>query len=77
MGRPERLGTVTMDRIRSAEPRWIDTVVRVYGDSGRLLEKYDVISPGLAGKGGEYAVQDGFGWTNAIFLRLQRELRDQ
>ena len=62
---------------REGARRWIDTVVRVYGDSGRLLEKYDVISPGLAGKGGEYAVQDGFGWTNAIFLRLQRELRDQ
>jgi alpha,alpha-trehalase len=56
--------------------RWIDTVVRVYEDSGRLLEKYDVISPGLAGKGGEYAVQDGFGWTNGILLRLQRELRE-
>ena len=61
---------------REGARRWIDTVVRVYGDSGRLLEKYDVISPGLAGKGGEYAVQDGFGWTNGIFLRLQRELRE-
>jgi len=60
---------------REGARRWIDTVVRVYEDSGRLLEKYDVISPGLAGKGGEYDVQDGFGWTNGIFLRLQRELR--
>lgn len=56
--------------------RWIDTVGRVYEDSGRLLEKYDVISPGLAGKGGEYDVQDGFGWTNGILVRLQRELRE-
>jgi alpha,alpha-trehalase len=59
---------------REGARRWIDTVNRVYEDSGRLLEKYDVISPGLAGKGGEYDVQDGFGWTNGIFLRLQREL---
>jgi alpha,alpha-trehalase len=30
-----------------------------------MVEKYDVDS-GQAGGGGEYPVQDGFGWTNGV-----------
>lgn len=45
--------------------RWIGTVERVYRDTGRLVEKYDVVSLGPGG-GGEYEVQDGFGWTNGV-----------
>jgi alpha,alpha-trehalase len=60
---------------RDGARRWVDNVVQVYKDSGRLLEKYNVVEPGHAGEGGEYAVQDGFGWTNGTLLRLLRELR--
>jgi len=35
------------------------------------LVKYDVrYSNGKAGTGGEYNVQEGFGWTNAVVLNL-------
>ncbi|MDH4255006.1 MAG: alpha,alpha-trehalase TreF [Gammaproteobacteria bacterium] len=55
--------------------RWVDNSIAVYREHGCLLEKYNVINCGLAGSGGEYEVQEGFGGTNAVLLRLMRELR--
>ena len=49
--------------------RWITTVARVYSETGRLTEKYDVVTC-LPGGGGEYALQDGFGWTNGVTFAL-------
>ena len=34
-----------------------------------MIEKYDV-ETGSAGGGGEYPVQDGFGWTNGVTRAL-------
>jgi len=45
--------------------RWVATVSGVFACTGRLVEKYDVDTGG-AGGGGEYPVQDGFGWTNGV-----------
>jgi alpha,alpha-trehalase len=45
--------------------RWVGSVASVYACTQRLVEKYDV-DKGLAGGGGEYPVQDGFGWTNGV-----------
>ncbi|KMQ83153.1 trehalase, partial [Lasius niger] len=39
---------------------------------------YNAIHPGEGGGGGEYNVQEGFGWTNGIvfeFLRLFPEVK--
>ena len=33
----------------------------------KFVEKYNVVE-GLAGKGGEYPAQDGFGWTNGVMM---------
>jgi alpha,alpha-trehalase len=63
---------------RNAEPqlaatiacRWMAGVNRLYRDSGKLVEKYDVVSTGRRGGGGEYPTQDGFGWTNGVMRRL-------
>ncbi len=52
--------------------RWVRANLAVYERFGRLLEKYNVDILGVAGDGGEYPVQDGFGWTNAVLLRLMR-----
>lgn len=49
--------------------RWVRTVAGVYRRDGRLVEKYDV-DTGLPGGGGEYPVQDGFGWTNGVTRAL-------
>ncbi len=50
--------------------RWMRNVERVYDESGKLVEKYDVISSGRSGGGGEYPTQDGFGWTNGVMRKL-------
>src|SRR5271166_5017515 len=50
--------------------RWMVNVSRVYRQTGRLLEKYDVIAADRPGGGGEYPTQDGFGWTNGVMLKL-------
>ncbi len=62
------------EEARAGARRWVDDNIAVYRQHGRLLEKYNVESSGLAGGGGEYAVQDGFGWTNAVLLRLLHKL---
>ncbi|MFT2009941.1 alpha,alpha-trehalase TreF [Pontibacter sp. 13R65] len=49
---------------------WISTNKRVYKQTGKLMEKYDVEHAGAEGGGGEYPNQDGFGWTNGILLKL-------
>lgn len=49
--------------------RWIATNRTVYRQTGKLVEKYDVVEP-AAGGGGEYDVVDGFGWTNGVLLDL-------
>lgn len=49
--------------------RWINKNIRVYKQTGLLFEKYDVEEERPA-KGGEYALQAGFGWTNSILIKL-------
>jgi alpha,alpha-trehalase len=49
--------------------RWLATVEREYRASGKMLEKYDV-EEAKAGGGGEYPLQDGFGWTNGVTRAL-------
>lgn len=49
--------------------RWLATVERVFASQGKLVEKYDV-EHNLPGGGGEYPLQDGFGWTNGVTRAL-------
>ena len=50
--------------------RWMAKVIGVYEETGRLMEKYDVIDATLVTGGGEYPTQDGFGWTNGVLRKL-------
>jgi alpha,alpha-trehalase len=50
--------------------RWMVSVNRVYAQSSKLVEKYDVVTAGRVGGGGEYPLQDGFGWTNGVMRKL-------
>jgi len=54
---------------REIASRWIRENVDLYEAGGRLVEKYDV-SGDAAARGGEYPLQDGFGWTNGVLRRL-------
>ena len=50
--------------------RWIQLNNDVYERTGKLMEKYNVVETHLEAGGGEYAGQDGFGWTNGVLLAL-------
>jgi alpha,alpha-trehalase len=52
--------------------RWIRTNVAYYQHTGKLVEKYDVDAStvGVSAGGGEYPLQDGFGWTNGVLRVL-------
>lgn len=50
--------------------RWIGLNEKVYSGTGRLIEKYNVTDKIGLGGGGEYTLQDGFGWTNGVLLWL-------
>ncbi len=49
---------------------WTDTVLSNYRRSGALKEKYTAYQNTADAGGGEYPNQDGFGWTNGVFLAL-------
>jgi alpha,alpha-trehalase len=53
--------------------RWVKLVEKVYKETGKLMEKYNVADINKPAGGGEYAGQDGFGWTNGVMLRLIRQ----
>lgn len=50
--------------------RWIRLNTDVFKRTGKLMEKYNVENTHLEAGGGEYAGQDGFGWTNGVLLAL-------
>ncbi len=53
--------------------RWVNLNTKVYRETGKMVEKYNVMDISLEAGGGEYPVQDGFGWTNGVLLRLLSE----
>lgn len=53
--------------------RWVQLNVRVFNQTGKLLEKYNVVDTHLIAGGGEYPLQDGFGWTNGVLLTLMNK----
>jgi alpha,alpha-trehalase len=53
--------------------RWVANNLRVYKNTGKMVEKYNVYDLSLSAGGGEYDLQDGFGWTNGVLLRLLTE----
>lgn len=51
-----------------AAERWLSRNREVFNATGKMMEKYDVVNTDLLAGGGEYPLQDGFGWTNGIAL---------
>ena len=50
--------------------RWMLLNEKVYESTGKMMEKYNVQDISLLAGGGEYPAQDGFGWTNGVYLKL-------
>jgi alpha,alpha-trehalase len=55
---------------REIAERWVSLNVKVFRQTGKLMEKYDVKDLTKRAGGGEYPGQDGFGWTNGVLLKL-------
>ena len=57
---------------RTIATRWIKTNVDYYVRTGKLVEKYDIgrETGHVSAGGGEYPLQDGFGWTNGVLRQL-------
>ncbi len=55
---------------RDGRDRWLALNDKVFRATGKMMEKYNVVDAALTTGGGEYENQDGFGWTNGVYLRL-------
>jgi len=54
--------------------RWTQTVKSYFEQTGKLMEKYNVCEQTLVAAGGEYDVQEGFGWTNGVYKAFRKKL---
>lgn len=58
------------DLAKTAAERWMALNEKVFQSTGKMLEKYNVENIHLDSGGGEYPTQDGFGWSNGIYLKF-------
>ncbi len=56
--------------------RWMNINEKVYNNTGKMMEKYNVVTTNLEAGGGEYQSQDGFGWTNGVYLALHKCIQE-
>lgn len=55
--------------------RWLGCNLALFQTEHKFVEKYNVVDPAAkGGGGGEYELQDGFGWTNGVFAALRKDL---
>lgn len=54
----------------SLTKRWVKLNIRTFNQTGKMLEKYDIEEINAKAGGGEYPLQDGFGWSNGVLLKL-------
>ena len=53
--------------------RWMANCEKVFAATGKMMEKYNVMDTTANAGGGEYPNQDGFGWTNGVYLKMKNE----
>ena len=52
--------------------KWLKLNEKIFLETGKFWEKYNVVEETI-GRPGRYPTQSGFGWTNAIFVKLVKE----
>ena len=62
------------DLAAEIKKRWLAVNEKVFRTEGKMIEKYDVMGESGVGGGGEYQLQDGFGWTNGVVAALIDEV---
>ncbi|HEX3024904.1 MAG TPA: alpha,alpha-trehalase TreF [Chitinophagaceae bacterium] len=58
---------------KKIKQNWMSANEKVYVATGKMMEKYNVMDTSTKAGDGEYPNQDGFGWTNAVYLKLMNE----
>jgi alpha,alpha-trehalase len=66
--------TILADSVRL---RWVRINKEVFNRTGRMFEKYDVETENILAGGGEYPLQDGFGWTNGVYEAIVKGLENK
>ena len=61
------------DLAEKIKNNWCNNVERVYKNTSKLMEKYNALDTESIAGGGEYPNQDGFGWTNGVYLKLKQQ----
>jgi len=59
-----------------AATQWLENNYCSWLETDKMYEKYNAETIGQEGHGGEYPVQDGFGWTNGVALYLLNKYPD-
>ncbi|MEL6987885.1 MAG: trehalase family glycosidase [Bacteroidota bacterium] len=62
------------DMAKEVASRWVKLNEKVYKSQTKFVEKYNVEDLSLEAGGGEYPVQDGFGWSNGVYVALKAYL---
>ena len=65
------------DLARTVAERWMALNEKVFAGTGKMLEKYNVENTKLESGGGEYPTQDGFGWSNGVYLAFYQLFRNK
>jgi len=63
------------DVAENIKNNWCSNVDRIYNNTGKLMEKYNAIDTTSIAGGGEYPNQDGFGWTNGVYIKLKTTIK--
>jgi alpha,alpha-trehalase len=63
------------DLAKTIGERWMTVNEKVFKSTGKMLEKYNVEDISLESGGGEYPTQDGFGWSNGVYLKFYELFR--
>ncbi len=53
--------------------RWLHTNKIYFNRNHKMIEKYNVVDTTSIPNDGEYPAQDGFGWTNGVYIDLVNE----
>ncbi len=55
---------------------WTRNNEKVFAETGKMMEKYNVTNIDTIAGGGEYPNQDGFGWTNGVYLAMSSKINN-
>jgi len=56
--------------------KFISAAKEFYNKTKKMVEKYNVCESQASAGGGEYELQEGFGWTNGVIIKLLQEQKE-